>query len=78
MLARSLIASFQGQSGADLKDALAGVADELGGKVPDPVAERVLVGVPQARLSWKPRRRDQAVRPAAMLAARTQPRLTCG
>ena len=38
---------FPGPVRADLKDALAGVADELGGKVPDPVVERVLVGVPQ-------------------------------
>jgi hypothetical protein len=38
---------FPGPVRADLEDALAGVADELGGKVPDPVAERVQVGVPQ-------------------------------
>src|SRR5690242_11816708 len=35
---------------ADLEDLLAGVADEPGGQVPDPVAERVRLGVPQVRL----------------------------
>jgi hypothetical protein len=33
--------------GADLQGALAGVAGEPGGQVPDPVAERFRVGVPE-------------------------------
>src|SRR6516162_3751708 len=36
-----------GPVGADLEDALAGVMREAGGDVPDPVAERIGVGVPQ-------------------------------
>ena len=36
---------FPGPVRADLEDLLAGVADEAGGKVPDPVAERVGLGV---------------------------------
>ena len=66
-------ASFHGQSGADLEDALPGVAGQPGGQVPDPVAERVRVGVAEVRRRAGPRRRVQAVRSAAMFAARTQP-----
>src|SRR5690348_11621655 len=36
-----------GPVGADLEDALAGVMGQASGEVPDPVAERVRVGVPQ-------------------------------
>jgi hypothetical protein len=36
--------------GADPEDALAGVAGEAGGDVPDPVAERVRFGFPQVRV----------------------------
>ena len=64
-------------SRADLEDSLPGVEGEPGGDVPDPVAERVRVGFPQVGPSWKPRRRFQAVRSAAMFAAMTQPLLTC-
>src|SRR5271170_7165162 len=39
-----------GPAGADLEDALAGVAGKAGGDVPDPVAERVGVGVLQIRV----------------------------
>src|SRR6266481_145630 len=39
-----------GPVGADGEDALAGVAGEPGGEVPDPVAEGIRVGVPQVRV----------------------------
>jgi hypothetical protein len=38
---------FRGPVRADLQDALTGVMGEPGGEVPDPVAERVRVGIPQ-------------------------------
>ena len=38
---------FPGPVRADLEDALPGVMREPGGDVPDPVAERIGVGVPQ-------------------------------
>jgi hypothetical protein len=43
-------ASFQGQPGPDLEGALAGVAGEPGGDLPDPVAERVRVCFAQVRV----------------------------
>jgi hypothetical protein len=64
-------------AGADLEDALPGVVREAGGEVPDPVAQRVRLGFFQVSRSWRPRRRVQAVRSAAMFAAMTQPLLTC-
>jgi len=63
--------------GADLEDALAGVAGEVGWDVPDPVAERVRVGFPQVRVVVAARRRVQAARSARCFAAMTQPLLTC-
>jgi hypothetical protein len=41
---------FPGPVRADLEDPLASVADEAGGDVPDPVAERVRLGVPESFL----------------------------
>ena len=50
---------------------------QAGGDVPD-ASERVRVGVLQVRVvAEAPSSRVQAVRSAAMFAARTQPQLTC-
>lgn len=50
---------LRGPVGADRQDAFAGVAGEAGGDVPDPIAERVRVGVPQPGSSQWPRGRVQ-------------------
>ena len=47
MLARSFIASFQGQSGLISRTRWRAWRTSWAGRCPDPVAERVRVGVPQ-------------------------------